>query len=106
MIRLVKDFQEYQFIYYWIDNYDEKISPDLPTLTHAKEWLIQRKGARYCGPERRNRICDRRYESSSQRNNYTSKRSASKLGRRQSDAAFEVVIDLSKDKVRKLKEAV
>ena len=66
MLKLVKDFSDYQFIYFWVNICDEKankISDSLPTLQHAQEWFIDYHYAQYKGVERRRFKQDRRLDS-------------------------------------------
>ncbi|WP_067867628.1 hypothetical protein [Neptuniibacter marinus] len=109
MLKLVKDFHNYQFVYYWIDNQRKKVSPSLPTKQYATEWLIHYHFETYSGRERRRRMLDRRSES--QKINlrgvqiFFSKRKGLTKGRRRSDLNVEVDFDLSKKKLNKLRSA-
>ena len=68
-LKLVKDFQDYQFVYFWIDQDEQAVSPTLPTLEHAKEWFTDQHFRTYEGKERRRRKVDRRNEASSDNTN-------------------------------------
>ncbi|MDO6513427.1 hypothetical protein [Neptuniibacter sp. 2_MG-2023] len=109
MLKLIKDFHNYQFVYYWINNQRKKVSPNLPTKQYAEEWLIHYHFETYSGRERRCRMLDRRSES--QKINlrgvqiFFSKRKGLTKGRRRSDLNVEVDFDLSKKKLNKLRRA-
>ncbi len=100
MLKLVKDFEDYKIIYYWIDAEKVSVSPFFPTLSHAKEWYIHYHFNQYQGPDRRKRKVDRR---SVAKNDFehvgSSKRSASRHGRRLTDQPIQVDIDLAKEKL-------
>jgi len=53
MIKLIKDFQNYQYVYYWFKQGKGQVSPSLPTLQHVSEWAIQNQSVVYSGEERR-----------------------------------------------------
>ncbi|MFT6351978.1 MAG: hypothetical protein ACJAZ4_001573 [Neptuniibacter pectenicola] len=109
MLKLVKDFRNYQFVFYWIDASLNKVSPHLPTKQYAQEWLIHYHFDMYSGKERRRRMVDRR--SGLHKMNlsgvqiFFSQRKASIKGRRRSDRDIGVDYDLSKKKLKKLHSA-
>lgn len=108
MFKLVKDFKNYQFVYFWIDGNKKIISPLLPTLEHAKEWFTSHHFSLYSGNERRQRKVDRRNIQSKGLEESAeipfSRRIPSKTGRRASDLNIKVDIDLSEQKISQLKE--
>lgn len=108
-LKLVKDFQDYQFVYFWIDGDKQVVSPLLPTLEHAREWFTDRHFKNYEGQERRRRKVDRRNIHAMDKNDNAeipfSRRVPSKTGRRASDHKISVDIDLAKEKISKLKQA-
>lgn len=109
MLKLVKDFHNYQFIYYWVDEEARKVSPRLPTSQYAEEWVIHYYFSEYEGVERRRTIFDRRYDGAKVKLEGTqiffSKRKPSIKGRRATDAPVFVDIDLSVRKLAKLRQA-
>ncbi len=104
---LVKDFKDYKFVYYWVDDGKKKVSPDLPTLQHAEDWFKHQCQAEYEGAERRRKRADRRQVGSKKQLRpgeiYFGKRDLSTDGRRKSDRPIEVNIDLSIKKLELLK---
>ena len=59
-LQLVKDFKKFKFIYYWVDRYSMKVSPDMATFYHAEEWITDYRFSLYKGIERRVSKIDRR----------------------------------------------
>lgn len=55
MPKLIKDFKNYQIVFYWYEKGKGRQSPLMPTLNHAEEWLQQWGNAQYQGTERRRR---------------------------------------------------
>lgn len=100
-MKLVKDFDDYQITYYWLDSEGIKVSPNLPTLVHAQEWYLEHNFAQYDGIERRQRKCERRH-ANTLRTTLRCKRKNSSSGRRSTDKTFSVDIDFSKDKIKKV----
>lgn len=109
MLKLVKDFKDYQFIYYWVDNKGNKQSPNLPTLHHAEDWFLNHKFSEYVGPERRQRTIDRRKDeetsSYTEETNLSYLRRRKQIGRRNTDQDIQIDVDLSAAKIRELKQA-
>ena len=105
MLELVKDLDEYQITFYWIGSENKKVSPNLPTLTHAQEWFFEHMYAQFDGKERRKRKFDRR-QSNTMRTTLHSKRNIKSTGRRSTDKTITVDIDLSQEKISALKSAV
>jgi hypothetical protein len=107
MLKLVKDFHEYQFVYYWIDSHAVRVSPNLPTPQFAEEWVIHHYFSEYNGKERRRTIFDRRYDGSKVKLEGTqiffSKRKPSVKGRRSTDLPIAIDLDLSVEKLHKLR---
>ena len=107
MYTLVKDFQDYQFVYFWVDN-RKVVSPKLPTLEHAKEWFTEQHFTNYRGMERRKSKLDRRHNT---RAIYSDSEIAysriipSTPGRRCCDQHIKVDQDYSEAKVSRLKKA-
>ncbi|WP_286238275.1 hypothetical protein [Neptuniibacter halophilus] len=102
MSKLVKDFGDYQFTYYWIDDSNQQISPNLPTLSHAHEWLVTYHHDQHEGTERRKTRYDRRHPNGPMRDSISSKRNPVSSGRRSTDRPVAVDLDLSVGKVAKL----
>ncbi|WP_299182821.1 hypothetical protein [uncultured Neptuniibacter sp.] len=98
MFRLVKDFINFQFCYYWIDEATTKVSPDLPTFNHAQEWIISYHFSQYQGPERRKRKVDRRLLDAKKQ--YSSRRKSTSKGRRITDKPISIDIDLAHKKLQ------
>lgn len=107
--KLVKDFKEYQFVYFWINGSKKVVSPLLPTMEHAKEWYTNHHFSLYSGQERRQRKVDRRNKGSKGIEENAeipfSRRIPSSMGRRASDLHIKVDIDLAEKKISQLKEA-
>ncbi|MFW1676996.1 hypothetical protein ACFVYJ_04335 [Pontibacter sp. JAM-7] len=101
MPKLVKDFEDYKVIYFWLDDNNQCISAHFPTLAHAKEWFIQYHFNQYTGPERRKRLVDRRSSESKVLNHAGSSKRGSKAshGRRITDRPIRVDIDLATEKL-------
>ena len=107
MLRLVKDFKNYQFIYFWVDKKGNKQSPSLPTLNHAEEWFVSHSFSSFEGEERRQRTFDRRYaqETTGDDSNLHQLKRRKPSGRRSTDTVIKIDVDLSKEKIRNLKQA-
>ena len=101
MLYLVKDFEDYNFIFYWIDEDSSKTSPDFPTLEHAKEWFIKYHYEQYLGPERRKCMVDRR--KAFRKGEQQFRQVHPSVGRRVTDKSVEVDIDRAKEKLSRLK---
>ena len=103
MFKLVKDFDCYAFIYYWVSQDDTKVSCNLATVELAKEWLVQYYFSEYSGEERRRSFYDRRYSENKMKLEGTdiffSKRKPLLKGRRKTDRAIDDDIDLSIDNI-------
>lgn len=106
MFKLVKDFDSYEFIYYWVDQDHIKVSSNLATVELAEEWLIHYHFSEYPGKERRRSFYDRRYSANKVKLQGTqiffSKRKPPLKGRRMTDRVTEVDMDLSKEKIHSL----
>lgn len=106
MYTLVKDFQDYQFVYFWLEN-RKVVSPKLPTMEHAKEWFRDQHYSNYEGKERRKSKLDRRqnvralYSTSEV---LYSRIIPSSPGRRCCDKNIKVDFDYSEEKINKLKQ--
>ena len=107
MLRLVKDFKNYQFIYFWVDKKGNKQSPHLPTLNHAEEWFVSHCFSSFEGDERRQRTFDRRFtqDATEQESNLRQLKRRNPSGRRSTDTSIKIDVDLSKEKIRNLKQA-
>ena len=109
MLELVKDFESFQFFFYWIDSGTRKrVSPKLPTVEYAKEWWLSYNNRSFCGVDRRRRKYDRRERDSKVRLTGTqiffSKRKPQTCqGRRVTDRPVFVSIDLAVPKLARLK---
>lgn len=106
MLKLVKDFEDFQVIYYWLDETNQKVSPDLPTLTHAEDWLAIQQAEGYKGRDRRRRIVDRRRNQRPPEQQRNGKRSAKPLGRRKTDKQIQIDIDYSEEKIKQLRQSL
>ncbi len=101
-MELVKDLSDSGIVFYWIDEMGGRISPELATLNLAHEWHQQALFEAYSGEERRVSVIDRRSDRSrrdSMVRNYISSQ-ANPHGRRASDVADEVDLDLVKEKLK------
>ena len=101
-MELVKDLSDSGIIFYWVDEVGIRISPELATLNLAHEWYQQTLFDAYKGQERRVSMIDRRSDRCKRDamvRNYISAQ-ANPNGRRISDAAAEVNLDLVKKKLK------
>ena len=89
MPKLIKDFRDYQFIYYWYEKNTGKVSPYFPTLNHAEDWFVQQQRSGYSGPERRRPALDKGYSTK----------------RRAIDSKLKVDLDISREKISELKQS-
>ncbi|WP_415888368.1 hypothetical protein ACMXYV_10065 [Neptuniibacter sp. SY11_33] len=108
MLRLVKDFIDYQFTYFWVESSGKKarrMSKNLPTLEHAREWIIDYHYGQYSGIERRVAKQDRRQNSNIKLNPILCKRNTTSPGRRVTDKPIHIDIDLSKKKIKALQDS-
>lgn len=90
-MQLVKDFKNYQFIYYWYSKEQGRISPVFPTLVHASEWCHSYHAGNYHGIERR------------QASAHAAMPDNSHLQRREADQLLKSPIDIAAKKVAKLR---
>lgn len=107
MLKLVKDFIDYQFTYFWVELSGSKarrVSKNLPTLEHAKEWFINHHFSQYSGQERRKTKQDQRHNSNIKLSPILCKRNTSSKGRRVTDKPIHVDIDLSIKKIKALQD--
>jgi len=105
MYTLVKDFQDYQFVYFWVEN-RKVVSPKLPTLEHAKEWFIELHFSSFKGKERRKFKLDRRQNTRSFYGDFGEEfmiYSPPTQGRRGCDKKVKVDLDYAADKVNNLR---
>lgn len=89
MRKLIKDFRDYQFVFYWYEKGTGRISPLLPTLHHAEDWATQQQRKDYSGTERRKRTPD----------------DAHIAQRRKTDRRLEIDLDISTLKIAELKQS-
>lgn len=87
MPKLIKDFKNYQIVFYWYEKGKGRQSPLMPTLNHAEEWLTDWSMAQYKGTERRRRD------------------SGTHLNRRSTDKALRIDVDLCEQKLNELKHS-
>lgn len=105
MLKLIKDFQDFQFTYFWIEitgDRPKKLSKNLPTLQHAHEWFIDYHHSQHQGLERRVIKQDRRQDSNKKYSPAYCSRLSSSKGRRMTDREIRVDIDLAKKKLQEL----
>ena len=105
MLTLVKDLEDFNIVFYWVDCQKAQVSPSLPTLTHAREWYTEHCFSLYKGNERRQRICDRR-TSEHLRWDITGRRNTSQHGRRSSDKPIHIGLDLAKIKINEMQDVI
>jgi len=87
MPKLIKDFRDFHFVYYWYEQGQGQLSPNLPTLTHAQEWIRRFQNAEYKGLDRRKQ------------------NRSSVLQRRFTDKKLHIDVDMSSSKIAELKQA-
>ena len=105
-LKLIKDLENYKLVYYWACSDQGKVSPDLPTLLHASEWIIQHQATTYEGSERRKTLLDRRKKKTLPNNHETELVFSRRLkpeGRRITDTIPKVDLDLSAEKLLEMK---
>lgn len=104
-LKLIKDLDNYRYVYYWACPEQGRISPDFPTLLHAGEWIADIKSSSYTGKERRQTIQDRRKRGLRARSPgqelLFSRRE--KEGRRITDRIPSVDMDLTPEKLNDMK---
>ena len=103
-MRLVKDLHNHRIIYYWIDDSDVKLSPDLASLELAEEWRLVHMHESYQGWNRRTSHLDRRRHQH-KRNQQALDRGGMNLissGRRKADRSAKVDVDRAKSKLAAL----
>lgn len=101
-VQLVKDLSPSGIVYYWIDEWSEKISPDIPTLQLADEWRTRFVFSKFEGIERRNSFLDRRKDSNQRKEldkNLFHNR-LNPVGRRETDEPITIDIDLAVEKLK------
>ncbi|WP_286238279.1 hypothetical protein [Neptuniibacter halophilus] len=108
MYQLVRDLKEYEVIFYWIDGQQEKISPEMKTIIHAREWIIDYHYSLYTFTERRRYRNDRRalQKPASPEAAFFCRRYSSNEGRRLTDQLNKVDVDLAIQKIQVLKNQV
>ena len=108
-LQLVKDFKKFKFIYYWVDRYSMKVSPDMTTFYHAEEWITDYSFALYKGRERRVSKIDRRTARLMKiikgKARFSSKRRGIP-GRRVTDNPVKVDLNLAAEKLNVLKRVI
>lgn len=106
-LKLIKDLDNYKFIYYWACPEQGRVSPNLPTLLHASEWLVEHQSEKYKDRERRKSMTDRRrnaYKSTSPSMELIYSRRLKPEGRRITDKLPTVDLDMSSDKCREMRD--
>jgi hypothetical protein len=96
MYTLVKDLEYFQIMFFWLNRQSERISPYLPSMQHAKEWIHEYHFGLYGGPERRRSTIDRRRPDDVALN---LNRNLLKHGRRITDRPIRVDIDNASEKI-------
>ena len=105
-LKLIKDLDNYKFIYYWASPEIGKISPNLPTLLHAGEWLVEHKTESFQDPERRKTMVDRRkknLKSTSPEMELIYSRRENPEGRRITDKLPTIDLDMTAEKLNQMK---
>ena len=106
-LKLIKDLDNYKFIYYWASPEQGKVSPDLPTLLHAGEWFIEHQSENFQDRERRTSRADRRkrsYKSTSPEMELIYSRRTHPEGRRVTDKMPVIDLDMTPDKFSAMKD--
>ncbi|WP_067864517.1 hypothetical protein [Neptuniibacter marinus] len=106
-LKLIKDLDDFKFIYYWACPHSGQVSPNLPTLLHASEWLAEYQAKKYQNTERRKSTTDRRrraYKSSSPSMELIYSRRINPEGRRVTDKLPTVDLDMTPDKCREARD--
>ncbi|MAY42429.1 MULTISPECIES: hypothetical protein [unclassified Neptuniibacter] len=106
-LKLIKDLDNYKFIYYWACPESGKVSPDLPTLLHAGEWICEYQTAQYKHRERRKVMKDRR-RNTVQKNtpelDLVYSRRLKPEGRRVTDTLPVIDLDMTPEKFNVMKD--
>lgn len=106
-LKLIKDIDNYRYVYYWACPELGKISPELPTLLHAGEWIVEYQSETYAGKERRQTSVDRRKRKLRARTpgqELVYSRRENPEGRRITDKVPVVDLDLSPEKFKSMKD--
>lgn len=105
-LKLIKDLDNFRQIYYWACPTQGKVSPELPTLLHASEWIIKHQADNFASTERRKTLIDRRKRNTVPSNAETElvfSRRINPEGRRITDAMPKVDLDLAAEKIKEMK---
>ncbi|WP_415885067.1 hypothetical protein ACMXYO_10480 [Neptuniibacter sp. QD37_6] len=108
-LNLIKDLDNLKIVYYWACPNQGKVSPNLPTLLHASEWFISHNTAKYTGIERRKTMVDRRKQESAAvtaEMDLVYSRRLKPEGRRITDKELTIDLDLTLDKLSKIKQGI
>ena len=106
-LKLIKDLDNYKFVYYWASPDSGKVSPELPTLLHASEWLVEYQADKYQDSERRESRIDRRKRerhASSPGMELIYSRRLNPEGRRVTDKLPVIDLDMTSEKFNKMKD--
>lgn len=105
-LKLIKDIDNYKFIYYWASPDSGQVSPSLPTLLHASEWIVEHQTNKYRKHERRKTTTDRRKQeikTTSTEQELAFSRRIRPEGRRITDKLPEVDLDMTAEKFNTMK---
>jgi len=108
-LKLIKDLDNFKFVYYWACPFRGKVSPEMPTLLHAGEWMIEYQTANYEGRERRKTMIDRRKKELKPRTTDEKLQFVKRTrpeGRRITDKMPDVDLDLSEEKLKEMKQSI
>lgn len=98
---LIKDFINQKIVLYWIDEFDNRVSPLLANMQLAEEWWVKHQFANTSDVERRSSFIDRRklYIKRVARLDTTRISSKTSAGRRGTDKPIQIHKDLSRVKI-------
>ncbi|EAR61587.1 hypothetical protein [Neptuniibacter caesariensis] len=106
-LKLIKDLDNYRYVYYWACPDQGRVSPELPTILHASEWIIEHQTENYQGQERRQSNLDRRKVKSKARTpdeELVFSRRENPEGRRITDKVPVIDLDLCPEKLKSMKD--
>ncbi|WP_415891820.1 hypothetical protein ACMXYN_10765 [Neptuniibacter sp. PT8_73] len=108
-LKLIKDLDNFKFVYYWACPDQGKVSPNLPTLLHAGEWIIEHNTSNYVGTERRKTMVDRRKKQAAATTaemELVYSRRLNPEGRRVTDKVPVIDLDLTPEKFNEMKQDI
>lgn len=100
MLKLVKDYINDRTIFYWVTDLEsmEAMSPEFRTFDQAEEWWKEFMFTQFSGKERRETTYDRRRDQALREKYAEQHKNQVSSGRRITDMAIKIDLDLHKEK--------